>query len=81
MIISFQESAKKDLRKIDKQVVLRILKNIQKLEDYPDIANVKKLKNHYPPQRFRIGDYRVLFDIVDNEIIVINIKHRREAYI
>ena len=81
MIVSIQESAKKDLRKIDKQVVLRILKNIKKLENYPNIANVKKLKDYYPPQRFRIGDYRVLFDIVNDEIIVVNIKHRKEAYI
>jgi len=69
MIVSIQESAKKDLKKIDKQIVLRILKNIKKLKDY------------YPPQRFRIGDYRVLFDIVDDKIIVVNIKHRKEAYI
>jgi len=81
MIVSIQESAKKDLKKIDKQIVLRILKNIKKLENYSNIANVKKLKDYYPPQRFRIGDYRVLFDIVDDKIIVVNIKHRKEAYI
>jgi len=80
MIILLQESAKKDLKKIDKTMVIRILKSIKKLEDYPDVANIKKLKNHYPPQRFRVGDYRILFDIEDNKIIVVNIKHRKEAY-
>jgi len=80
MIVTIQESAKKDLKKIDKTVALRILKNIKKLENYPDVANIKKLKNHYPPQRFRVGDYRVLFEIEDEKIIVVNIKHRKEAY-
>lgn len=30
--------------------------------------------------RFRIGDYRVLFDVVDTKIIIINVHHRRDAY-
>ncbi|MBN2782626.1 MAG: type II toxin-antitoxin system RelE/ParE family toxin, partial [Campylobacterales bacterium] len=75
-----QDSAKKDLKKIDKFNAIKIIKNIKKLEDYPDVANLKKLKNHYPLQRFRVGDYRVLFDIVDDVLVVVNIKHRKEAY-
>ena len=80
MIIIIQDSAKKDLKKIDKSTALKILKNIKKLEDYPDISNIKRLKNHYPPQRFRVGNYRILFDIEDDKVIVVNIKHRKEAY-
>jgi len=30
--------------------------------------------------RYRIGNYRVLFDIENDTIIVVNIKHRKEAY-
>jgi len=30
--------------------------------------------------RFRIGDYRVIFDIEDDQIIVLRIGHRREVY-
>ena len=30
--------------------------------------------------RFRVGDYRILFDIVDTKIIIIYIHHRRDAY-
>jgi len=80
MIIEIQESAKKDLKKIDKQQALKILIQIKKLENYPHITNVKKLKNHYPPMRYRIGDYRILFEIENDSIIVVNIKHRKEAY-
>ena len=68
------------LIKIDKSEAIRILQTIKKLEDYPHITNVKKLTNHNPPFRLRIGDYRILFDIEDERIIVSNIKHRKEAY-
>lgn len=30
--------------------------------------------------RFRIGDYRVIFDIEENEIIILRVGHRREIY-
>ena len=53
MIVKIQERAKKDLKKIDKSIAMRILKNIKKLEKYPNILNIKKLKNHYPPHRYR----------------------------
>ena len=80
MIIEIQESAKKDLKKIDKKQALKILKQLKILENYPHITNIKKLKNHYPPMRYRIGDYRILFEIENDSIIIVNIKHRKEAY-
>ena len=30
--------------------------------------------------RFRVGDYRIIFDVVDNKIYVLAIKKRDEAY-
>ncbi len=80
MILKIQESAKKDLKKIDKKIALKILKQIQKLENYPNIPNIKRLKEHYPPFRYRIGNYRVLFDIDDDVLIVVHVKHRKDAY-
>ena len=80
MQIEIQDSAYKDLKKLDKTNALKILQTIKKLEDYPNITNVKKLTNHYPPFRLRIGDYRVLFDIEEDRIIVSYIRHRKEAY-
>jgi len=80
MNLQFQKSAKKDLKKLDKSLAIQILNQIKNLEQYPDLSNIKKLKNHYPPLRYRIGDYRVLFTVEDDEIIVIHVKHRKEAY-
>jgi len=80
MRVEIQESAKKDLKKIDRYKALGILKKIQDLESYPDLTNIKKLKNYYPPFRYRVGDYRILFDVVEDVLIVINVKHRKDAY-
>ena len=80
MTVKVQESALKDLKKIDKSIATNILLHVKNLENYPNLANIKKLKNHYPPLRYRIGDYRVLFDVEDDVLIVVNIKHRKEAY-
>ena len=62
-LLRFKNQLKKILRKIDKKQALKILEDIKSLENYPDISNIKKLKKHYPPMRYRIGNYRVLFDI------------------
>lgn len=80
MVISFQESALKDLKKIDKTESKKILEAIKKLEYYPQVSNIKKLTNYHPPYRFRIGNYRVLFDIEDENIYISYIRHRKEAY-
>lgn len=80
MIIDIQKSAYRDLKRIDKQKAIFILKVIQKLKDYPNVSNIKKLTNFYPPYRLRIGDYRVIFDVVDNTIFIDRILHRKESY-
>jgi mRNA interferase RelE/StbE len=65
MNLIFNEQALKDLKKLDKKTVKFLLKKIENLKDYPFINNIKKLKNFHPPYRYRIGNYRVLFDIED----------------
>ncbi|MBE0490732.1 MAG: type II toxin-antitoxin system RelE/ParE family toxin [Sulfurospirillum sp.] len=50
------------------------------LKDFPQIANLKKMVNFYPPFRLRVGDFRILFDVVDEAITIYAIKHRKESY-
>ena len=80
MNIELTKEALKDLKKIDKKARITIIDKIQLLKDYPATPNIKKLTNYYPPYRFRIGNYRVLFDIKDDVIYIISVKHRKEAY-
>ncbi|QEN05643.1 type II toxin-antitoxin system RelE/ParE family toxin [Thiospirochaeta perfilievii] len=80
MEIRIRKSAIKDLSKIDSKHATKIKKMILKLGDYPDVSNVRKLTNFEPAFRYRIGNYRVLFDIVDNVIFVGRVLHRKESY-
>lgn len=80
MTVLIDDKALKDLSKIQKQEVEKILLKIELLEDYPDVANIKKLTNFEPPYRLRVGNYRVLFDIEDDVITVYRVKHRSKSY-
>jgi len=80
MKIEILDKAIKDLKKIDKTQAKKILNSISKLEHYPNIANIKKLTNYNPTHRLRVGNYRVLFDIENDIIIVSRIKHRKDVY-
>ena len=80
MTVLIDDKAFKDLSKIQKQEVEKILLKIELLEDYPDVANINKLTNFEPPYRLRVGNYRVLFDIEDDIITVYRVKHRSKSY-
>ena len=47
----------------------------------PD-ANVKKLAGYEDRYRLRVGDYRVIYEIMDEQIVVlvVGVGHRREIY-
>ena len=78
--VQLKPRARKDLRKIAKNDAGRIIAAMEKMEN--DIAgDVKRLTDFSPEYRLRVGDYRVLFEIEEqNRIVVYRIRHRREAY-
>ncbi len=66
----------KVISKIDRENI----KDKIKLISLGNMSNIKKLTNHQPRYRLRVGDYRILFDIEDNTIVVARILHRKDAY-
>ncbi len=79
--ITFKESVSKDLRKIPKKDVLRILKAIKALADDPRPPQSKKLSGQ-EKYRLRQGNYRVLYSIEDEKLIiqVVKVGNRRDVY-
>ena len=77
--IHFKPRALKDLRRIPKADAARAL---DRLEDMRDdlFGDVKRLTNHTPEFRLRVGDYRVLFELEGRRVVVYRVVHRREAY-
>ena len=78
-ILAFKPRARKDLKTLGSENLQRVLEKIEALTD--NVAgDVKKLTDHTPEFRLRVGDYRVLFEIDGSTIIVYRVVHRREAY-
>ncbi|MFZ5796827.1 MAG: type II toxin-antitoxin system RelE family toxin [Desulfobulbaceae bacterium] len=80
--ITFSKNADKALRRMPRNIAVTIGKKIKELADNPhSMRNVKKLTNH-PGYRLRVGDWRIVYTVNDNELLihVINIKTRGEVY-
>ena len=80
--IEFLKSAKKELSKLPRNVQERIRDKIDTLKTNPYPSDVKKLKNGQGRLRIRIGDYRIIYKVEKNilVILVIKIAHRRQIY-
>jgi mRNA interferase RelE/StbE len=77
--LSIKRDASKSLASLPVSDQQRIDAAILKLQDGL-AGDVKKLKNFVPRYRLRVGDYRVLFELEQDEIIIHVIGHRRETY-
>jgi mRNA interferase RelE/StbE len=79
MHIEFKPRAVKDLDTLDRPTARRVLEKIRELEN--NLAgDVKRLTSFTPEFRLRVGDYRVLFEIEGDRVIIYRIKHRSRAY-
>ena len=80
MRVEIDKKAQKDFKRIDISDQQAVKKALLSLQEFPNISNIKKLSNFEPAYRQRIGNYRILFDIEDNVIVVYRIRHRKDAY-
>ncbi len=83
--LSFLNSAKKELKKLDIVAQKSIKEKLILLTENPDVLknNIKALKGEYKGKfRLRIKEYRVIFQVKDEELIilVVRIGHRKEVY-
>ena len=78
--IVYKKSVQRDLKKLGKAQALHILDQIDKdLIDHPE--SFPTLKGQFAGLRkFRIGDYRVIYVILDKDVVILRIGHRREVY-
>jgi len=78
--ILFKKSVQRDLKRLGKTEARRILDQLEKElskkpEAYPilkgDFAGLRKC---------RIGDYRIIYALMDEDVVVLRIGHRKEVY-
>ena len=80
--ISFTRSARKELSHLDKNVVSRIFIKIEALADNPFPSGCRKIQGAVDLWRIRVGNYRIIYQIIDQELIIeiVAVRHRRDAY-
>jgi mRNA interferase RelE/StbE len=78
-LVELKPRAIKDLKGIPQKEGKRIVEKLRLLENNLQ-GDVKRLTNYTPEYRMRVGDWRILFEIEDEKIIVYRIRHRKEAY-
>jgi len=79
--LHFSKQAFKELEKINEPFYSAIKQAILNLAQNPRPQGYKKLKGR-DSYRIRIGNYRVIYDIFDNELVVdiITLGHRKDVY-
>ncbi|MGH3916720.1 MAG: type II toxin-antitoxin system RelE family toxin [Pseudonocardiaceae bacterium] len=80
--VTLAPSAKRQLRKFDPQVRRRIQAAIELLADEPRPPVATRLVGGEGEWRVRTGDYRIVYEIHDDELIVLVLRvgHRRDIY-
>jgi mRNA interferase RelE/StbE len=82
-IVEFAPAARRQLRKLDRPVQKRVLKRVEKLENQPRPKTAETLKGTTETvYRVREGDYRIIYTIEDDRLIVlvVRIGHQREVH-
>jgi len=78
--IVYKKSVHRDLKKLDKHEASNLLDQIENdLSDHP--ASFPVLKGKFSGLRkYRVGDYRVIYVILEADVVILRIGHRREVY-
>ncbi len=80
--VELTRSAEKDLRRIDRSQTATIYSALERLEQEPRPLGVKKLVGSNRTYRVRVDDYRMVYEIEDDVLVVlvIRIAHRKGVY-
>ena len=79
--LQIKKTASKALAKISKNDRIRLIEAIDRLREEPNAGGV--LKGEFAGlRRLRIGSYRIIYEVIDNQLVVlvIRIGHRRDVY-
>ena len=82
-VVELSPAAVRQLKKLDRPIQIRVLGRIEKLESDPRPGNATVLRGTDDTLfRVREGDYRIIYTIEDDRLIVlvIRIGHRSEVY-
>jgi mRNA interferase RelE/StbE len=80
MQVRFTEDADEQLDRLPQRLQIRIVEKIEHYAQQRDPLAFAEPLTGSPRYRFRVGDYRVIFEVLHDAIWVLAIKRRDEAY-
>jgi mRNA interferase RelE/StbE len=76
----YTKSAFSDIRRLDPVARRKIQKKIEAFSQKPLFFGKKLVKSKIGGYRWRVGNYRIVFDLDGEKIVVLRVGHRREVY-
>ena len=76
----YSHRAEKDIKRLEPMVRNRLDKALLQLNDNPPGCSEELTNPKIGSYRFRMGDYRVIFDIEGKDIVILRVGHRKEIY-
>lgn len=77
--IIWDKKAQHELDRLEVLIARRIILKVRELEEDPFSKDIKRLKGE-TSFRLRVGDYRIIFDIIRDTIIILTLGHRKNIY-
>lgn len=83
--VELAPAARRQLRKLDRQVARRALVELERLRVEPRPAGCRAMLGQTNRWRIRVdgaGDYRIVYEVHDDQllVLVVTVAHRREVY-
>ncbi len=80
--IEWKSSAIRELRRLDRSIVPKVLAAVESLASSPNPVGSRKLTGVENAFRIRIGDYRIIYEIHAGilVLVIVRVRHRKDAY-
>jgi mRNA interferase RelE/StbE len=80
--IEWKKFTRKDLRKLPSATVDKIIEAVEGLAENPFPHGVEKLSGSEHAYRIRLGDYRIVYEVVaESKLVEIQrVRHRKDVY-
>lgn len=76
----YTKTAFHDIQKLDNVAKKRIKKKLEELSKNPIALSKRLINSSIGMYRYRVGNYRIVFDIDKQNIVILRVGHRREIY-
>jgi len=80
--VEWKSAAYHELKNLDRQVISRVLRTVEALAQNPIPPGARKLHGADRTYRVRVGDYRIIYELAEQEqmVTLIRVRHRKDAY-